>query len=57
MTSVTPVTLTFALSDEVAFADLSTFLLRIVEKEEDLSVFGELVVDLVHDEVEVMVMD
>ena len=57
MTSVTPVTLTFALSDEVAFADLSTFLLCVVEKEEDLYVFGELVVDLVHDEVEVMVMD
>ena len=54
---MTPVTLTFALSDEVALADLSTFVLRVVEKEEDLYVFGELVVDLVHYEVEVMVVD
>ena len=54
---MTPVTLTFALSDEVALADLSTFLLRVVEKEEDLYVFGELVVYLVHYEVEVMVVD
>ena len=54
---MTPVTLTFALSDEVALADLSTFLLRGVEKDEDLNVFGELVVDLVHYEVEMMVVD
>ena len=43
--------------DEVAFADLVTFVLCTVEKEEDFGLFGELVVDLVHQEVEVVVVD
>jgi hypothetical protein len=54
---VTSAALTFALFDEVPLADLSTFVLCVVEKEKDLDVFGELVVDFVYDKVEMVVVD
>ena len=43
--------------DEVPLADLVTFVLRVEQEKEDLSILGELVVDLVHYKVEVMIMD
>ena len=43
--------------DEVSLADLVTFVLHVEEKEEDLGILWELVVNLVHHEVEVVVVD
>ena len=54
---VTSVPLTFALPDKIPLTDLSTFIVSVVEKKENLYVFRELVVDFVDHQVEVMVVD
>ena len=54
---MTSVTLPFAPSDEVPLADLSTFVLRVVEKKENLHVLWKLMVYFIDDQVEVVVVD